>query len=296
MTLEQLRVFVAVAERQHVTQAAKALNLAQSAVSHAVSTLEDGFQIKLFNRIGRGIELTEAGLMFLDEARAVLARAAAARLKLSELGELKRGTLLVHASQTIAGYWLPSRLMAFRTRYPQIEIRLAIGNTREVVRNVHDGIAEIGFVEGVIDDPELASAVVAQDQLILVVSPSHPWAKRSRRQKLRPAELLEADWILREPGSGTRSEFEAALERLGVSPHGLRIALELPSNEAVRAAVESGMGATVISGSVAAPSLEAELLHRVSLDLPERQFQVVRHRERYLSRSAAALLALLGVP
>jgi len=296
MTLEQLRVFVAVAERQHVTQAAKALNLAQSAVSHAVSTLEDGFQIKLFNRIGRGIELTEAGLMFLDEARAVLARAAAARLKLSELGELKRGTLLVHASQTIAGYWLPSRLMAFRTRYPQIEIRLAIGNTREVVRNVHDGIAEIGFVEGVIDDPELASAVVAQDQLILVVSPSHPWAKRSRRQKLRPAELLEADWILREPGSGTRSEFEAALERLGVSPHGLRIALELPSNEAVRAAVESGMGATVISGSVAAPSLEAELLHRVWLDLPERQFQVVRHRERYLSRSAAALLALLGVP
>ena len=295
MTLEQLRVFVAVAERQHVTQAARALNLAQSAVSHVVSTLEDGFQVKLFNRVGRGIELTEAGIMFLGEARAVLARAAAARLKLSELGELKRGTLLVHASQTIASYWLPSRLMAFRTRYPQIEIRLTIGNTQEVVRQVHDGAAEIGFVEGAINDPELASAAVARDQLVLVVSPSHPWVERSRRQKLRSIELLETDWILREPGSGTRSEFETALEHLGVSPHDLRIALELPSNEAVRAAVESGMAATVISASVAAPSLEAELLHRVALDLPERRFHVVHHRERYLSRSAAALLSLLGV-
>lgn len=186
MTVEQLRIFVAVAERQHVTRAAKALNLARSAVSHAVATLEDSFQIRLFNRVGRGIELTEAGRMFLDEARAVLARAAAARLKLSELGELKRGALLVHASQTIAGYWLPSRLMAFRTSYPHIEIRLAIGDTSEVVRGVHDGIAEIGFVEGIIDDPDLVSAVVALDRLVLVVSPSHPWAQGSGRLKLLP--------------------------------------------------------------------------------------------------------------
>lgn len=290
MTLEQLRVFVAVAERQHVTQAAKALNLAQSAVSHAIGALEDSFQIKLFNRVGRGIELTAAGLMFLDEARAVLARAAAARLRLSELGEFRRGTLLIHASQTIAGYWLPSRLMEFRRRHPLIEISLVIGNTAEVVRSIHDGVAEIGFVEGAIDDPELVSRVVAHDQLILVVSPGHPWA---RRTDVRAAELLDADWVLREPGSGTRSEFEAALERLGLAPHELRVALELPSNEAVRAAVESGGGATVISASVAAPSLEAGLLHHVALDLPERGFQVVHHRERYLSRSAEALLGLL---
>ena len=268
MTLEQLRIFVAVAERQHVTQAAKVLNLAQSAVSHAVAALESSFETKLFNRVGRGIELTEAGRVFLDEARAVLARVAAARLKLAEFGELKRGTLLVHASQTIASYWLPSRLMAFRASYPHIEIRLTIGNTSEVVREVHDGTAEIGFVEGVIDDADLVSAVVALDQLVLVVSPSHPWAQRSGRLKLLPVELLEADWILREPGSGTRSEFEAALERLGVPPHDLRVALELPSNEAIRAAVESGVGATVISASVAAPSLEAELLCRVPIDLP----------------------------
>ncbi len=291
MTLEQLRVFVAVAERQHVTQAARALNLAQSAVSHAINTLEDGCQIKLFSRVGRGIELTEAGRMFLDEARAVLARAASARLKLAEMGELKRGTLLLHASQTIASYWLPSRLKTFRGRYPLIGIHLAIGNTGEVARAVRDGLAEIGFIEGGVDDPDLISATVARDQLVLVVSPEHPWAEGKAPDA---AALLAADWVLREPGSGTRSETEAALDALGAAPDRLRVAMELPSNEAMRAAVEADMGAAVMSASVAAPSLEAGLLARVPIALPERAFRVVHHRERTLSRSAEALLALLA--
>ena len=107
MTLEQLRVFVAVAERQHVTRAARALNLVQSAVSAAVAGLEKRHGIKLFHRVGRGVELTEAGTCFLVEARAVLARAAAAETVLDEFGGLQRGSLFVQASQTIASYWLP---------------------------------------------------------------------------------------------------------------------------------------------------------------------------------------------
>src|SRR5215470_10628357 len=104
MTLEQLRVFVAVAERLHVTKAARALNLAQSAASHAIAALEGRYDTKLFNRVGRRIELTEVGQIFLMEARAVLAQAEVAQLALSEYGNLKRGTLSIQASQTIAGY------------------------------------------------------------------------------------------------------------------------------------------------------------------------------------------------
>src|SRR3982074_3537060 len=114
MTLEQLRVFVAVAERQHVTRAAAVLNLAQSAVSAAIAALEARHGAKLFHRVGRGVELTEAGALFLVEARAVLARAEAAELVLSELGNLKRGSLAGHASQTIASYWLPRHLGPLR--------------------------------------------------------------------------------------------------------------------------------------------------------------------------------------
>jgi len=291
MTLEQLRTFVAVAERQHVTQAARALNLAQSAVSHAITALEARHDTKLFDRVGRGIELTEAGRIFLAEARAVLARAEAAELALSELGSLKRGTLSVQASQTIASYWLPRHLVAFRRTYPQIQIRLAIGNTAQVVAAVASGAVELGFVEGAVENEHFASTAVARDQLIVVVGPEHPWVSHAR---LAPGDLTESDWVLREPGSGTRSAFEDALARLGIEPGALRIQLELPSNEAVRAAVEAGLGATAISASVAAPSIEAGLLHQAAFQLPEREFHVLRHRERYRSRAADALLALVG--
>ena len=118
MTLEQLRIFVGVAEREHMTRAAEALNVTQSAASAAIAALEARHDVPLFHRVGRGIELTEAGRMFLDEARAVLGRAASAELALSEFGGLKRGTLRIVASQTIASYWLPARLAEFHRRHP----------------------------------------------------------------------------------------------------------------------------------------------------------------------------------
>jgi len=291
MTLEQLRVFVAVAERQHVTRAAEALRLAQSAASAAIATLEARHGAKLFHRVGHGIELTEAGSLFLVEARAVLARAESAELVLSELGGLKRGTLAVQASKTIASYWLPRHLVAYRRAHPGIVIRLTIGNTAQVAAAVHQGVAELGFVEGVIDDPALLVERVAGDQLVVVVGPEHAWATRDQ---VEPIELVESEWVMREPGSGTRSAFEAALEGLGVAPRDLPIALELPSNEAVRAAVEAGLGATAFSASVAASSLEAGLLHHVGLVLPERAFHVVRHAERHLSQAARALTDLIA--
>jgi DNA-binding transcriptional LysR family regulator len=291
MTLEQLRIFVAVAERQHVTKAAQALNLAQSAASHAISALEARHDTKLFNRVGRRIELTEAGRIFLVEARSVLARADAAELALSELGSMNRGTLSIQASQTIASYWLPRHLAAFRRAYPHMHIRVAIGNTAQVAAAVQDGTAELGFVEGAVENKDFASTPVARDQLIVVVAPAHPWTGRAR---LTPDDLVQGEWVLRESGSGTRSVFESALAELGIKPGALRIELELPSNEAVRAAVEAGLGATAISASVAAPSIESDLLRQVAFRLPEREFHVLRHRERYSSRAADALLALIG--
>jgi DNA-binding transcriptional LysR family regulator len=293
MTLEQLRVFIAVAERQHMTRASAALNLAQSAVSAAIASLEERHGAKLFHRVGRGIELTEAGTLFLPEARAVLARTEAAELVLSELGGLKRGTLAVQVSQTIASYWLPRHLVAFRRAYPGIDIRLGVGNTAQVATAVYEGAADVGFIEAAIDNPMLMTQQVARDQLVIVAGIEHPWSGIDRLERGR---LLEVEWVLREPGSGTRSVFETALQALSISPLELRIALELPSNEAVRAAVEAGLGATAISASVAAPSLEAGLLQQVQFDLPERAFHVVRHVERHRSSAVSALMTLVTAP
>jgi DNA-binding transcriptional LysR family regulator len=292
MTLEQLRIFVAVAERQHITAAAKALNLAQSAASAAIASLEARHGTKLFHRVGRHIELTEPGHAFLIEARAVLARAAAAERMLAEFGGLQRGSLSIFASQTISGYWLPRRLADYRRAHPGIELHLAVGNTAQVAAAVLEGTAELGFVEGAVSNPALLGEIVARDQLVLVVAPDHPWAHRPHADL---AELADTEWVLREPGSGTRSVFEAALAQAGITTL-LRVALELPSNEAVRAAVEAGAGATVISASVVAPSLEAGLLHRIHLDLPARAFVVLRHRDRHCSRAATALLEAMRRP
>lgn len=294
MTFDQLRIFVAVAERQHVTRAAEALHMAQSAVSAAVAALEARYGVRLFERVGRGIELTEAGQIFLEEARAVLVRAEAAELALTELGGLARGTLSIMASQTISSYWLPRRLVDFRRAHPGVALRLSIGNTAQVAAAVKDGSVELGFVEGAVEDPLLRSEDVASDQLVVVVAAEHPWAEAA--PTTAAGLVAEGDWVLREPGSGTRSVFEEALRAAGADLARLRVALELPSNEAVRAAVEAGLGATATSASVAAPGIEAGLLHQVPFVLPQRAFSLLRHVERRGSRAALALREQLALP
>lgn len=290
MTLEQLRIFVAVAERQHVTRAAHALNLAQSAASHAIASLEARYEAELFDRIGRRIELTEAGRMLLSEARTILAQIERTEAALREFGGLERGALAVQASQTIASYWLPRRLVDFRRAYPRIDIRLTIGNTVQVAEAIETGAAELGFVEGAVEKAHLVSAPVARDQLVLLVGPEHPW---TRADAVGPADLLESEWVLREIGSGTRAVFEQALTKLGLTPDRLRIAMELPSNEAVRAAVEAGLGATALSASVAAPSIESGLLRHIRFALPQREFYVLKRGGRRPSRIADAFLAAI---
>lgn len=294
MTFEQLRIFVAVAEAEHMTRAAQALNLTQPAASAAIAALEGRYGAPLFHRVGRRIELTELGRLFLGEARAVLKRAAEAELALDDTLGLKRGALALHASQTIANYWLPPLLHRFRSRHPAIALNLAIGNTAQVAAAVRDGSADLGFVEGKVADEALQQVRIAGDELVLVVGAGHPWAKRAT---VAPRALVETPWVLREPGSGTRSEFAAALRRFGIDPDRLEVRLELPSNEAVRLAVEAGAGATVISRLVVEGALQRGALHRIPLDLPARPFFILRHRERFETRAAQAFLALaLGEP
>jgi DNA-binding transcriptional LysR family regulator len=285
MALEQLRIFVAVAEREHVTRAAEVLNVTQSAASGAIATLEGRYGVKLFHRVGRRIELTNAGQLFLDEARGVLARAASAELALTEIAGLRRGTLRLVASQTIAGYWLPERLAAFHRRYPDIELAVGIDNTLGAARCVERGEAELGFVEGSIDDAALAHWPVDSDRMLLVGP--------------KPVEmvtndwLLDALWIMREAGSGTRATFEEAVRARGIDPRRLNIVLTLPSNESVLAAVRAGAGYAVLSQLVVGPMIEAGALFALPFDLPARSFFALRQKERYRSRAADALLEVL---
>ena len=146
--------------------------------------------------MSRRIGMTEQATLFLVEARAVLARADAAELVLSEMGGLKRGTLSIYASQTIASYWLHRYLVAFRRAHPGIEIRLTAGNTTQVAAAIHSGLAELGLIEGVVEDPVFKILEVARDQLVVVVGPEHPWVLQP---DITPRQLVVSEWVLREP-------------------------------------------------------------------------------------------------
>jgi DNA-binding transcriptional LysR family regulator len=280
MTLEQLSVFIAVAEREHLTRGANAVGLSPSAASAAIKSLEAYYDVRLFDRVGRRIELTREGRVLLVEARLTLAQVRNTESVLSELGSLRTGILDVQASQTVANYWLPPRLLAFQRQYPGVTINFEVGNTSAVAAAVVDGQAELGLIEGSIDEPVLASTPVVRDRLVVVATAG------------TRTELSDLSWIMRERGSGTRAVFEAGVRAAGYDPAELQVALVLPTNEAVLSAVRSGSCAAALSEMVVAPFVRSGELRVLDIDLPPRQFSILRHRERRLSAAAARFEAL----
>ena len=291
MTLDQLRIFVEVADHGHVTRAARALGMSQSAASAAIATLEAGYQIKLFDRIGRGIQLTEAGRIFLREARPLLDRASITRSVLQELAGCAVGPVAIAASQTIATYWLPRRLATFHAANPGVRLNVIIRNTHEVEIAVAEGEVNLGLVEGPTQHPALIRQQIDHDHMVLVVANGRPPLPVTASGRL---DLRAINWVIREPGSGTRRGVADLAAREGLTLDDLKIFLVLPGNEAVREAVEAGAGATVISRHVVASAIAAGTLAEIPIELPQREYALVRHRDRYAAAAQEALVAHLA--
>jgi DNA-binding transcriptional LysR family regulator len=290
MTLEQLRVFVEVADRLHMTQAAAALNLTQSTASAAIHALETRLDTALFDRIGKRLELTEAGRVLLPEAKAILSKVLGAEQALAELRGLLRGRLRLWASQTIGGYWLPPYLYRFHDAHPGVTIELQIANSLQVSRAVLSGDADLGFVDGEIDEPVLVQVSVAVDQLVVVVAKSHELAMR---KTVEFDDLRGASWVLHEKGAGTRQVFEKALRQSGVDPAELNVVMELPSNETVRSLVEAGAGVTVLPRVVVEDKLSAGTLVELPFRRVDRRYVAIRHGDRHRGRAESVLLDMM---
>jgi DNA-binding transcriptional LysR family regulator len=201
------------------------------------------------------------------------------------------GKLVIAVSQTIANYWLPSRLQAFQAAHPGIDVEVRIANTERVAADVFEIQADIGFIEGDIDNGALSVRRIDGDALVIVVGQKHPFA----RQRRLPADwMTKTPWILREPGSGTRRMFELTLKKRGLRLADLAVQLELASNEAIETAIESGLCAAAISDLVVAKSLVAKTLVRLEGELAKRSFYILRHKERHVSKAEAALLTSIG--
>jgi DNA-binding transcriptional LysR family regulator len=292
MTLEQLRIFVAVAHVEHFTRASQRLRLSQSAVSAAIAALEVEHGVLLFDRKRRQVELTAAGSVFLEDAEAVLAKVNAAVRRLHDLSELRMGHLAIAASQTVANYWLPRFLSSYRERYPGISIDLWDGNSTQVESRVLRGQAEFGIVEQRPRDTSLVTEVLAPDKLVAVVGRQHHWFNR---KEVGWSELNQTAWIMREEGSGTRSLFESALIEHGIEPDSLDVKLVLKTGEAVRSAVTAGTAAAVVSTLVAAEAFKANALRALELISIGRHFVLLKPPGGNLTNAATAMIDHLRV-
>jgi DNA-binding transcriptional LysR family regulator len=247
--LRLLRVFLAVAHRQNITQAAVDLALTQPAVSRSVRELERQTRATLLERTASGVRLTEAGRALLTHARVIFAEARAAEEDLQALAGLAQGTLRVGGSPTIATYLLPPLLHAFQAHYPGVEMRLTSAPSRLIARLLAEREIDVALVETPVEDPRLRSAVWVEDELVVIAAPSHPLASRAT---VPPSALVHELLVTREPGSGTYNTVMGALRTHGVVP---QRRLEVDTAEAIIQLVAAGLGFAIVSRYAAADAL-----------------------------------------
>ncbi len=245
-TLENFRLvaFRAVAEQLSFRKAAEELYLTQPAVSLQIKALEEDLGVQLFDRTGTHIKLTAAGRILLDSADQVKSLFIQTEREIAALSGEHAGELALGASTTIAQYVLPRLLGEFSRQHPRVHLTLISGNTEHIVEAVAKQKIALGLIEGPARSRDVKTESFLKDELVLIVSAAHEWAERN---SVTASELTEASLLMRERGSGTRDVLETALERQGVKRSSLRVLMELDSTEAIKSAVEAGLGIGFVS-------------------------------------------------
>lgn len=303
MKIDQLRIFLAVAEHLHFTKAADSLYLTQPAVSAAVQSLEEQYGVKLFHRIGRQVKLTDAGELLQVEAQKILELVELTAQNLRELNNLQRGELKIGSSLTVGNYWLPSKISQFKQQYPGIDINCTLANAEEIFSGIVNGSFDLGLVTGEVSPSlgqSLVAEVIAQDLVTIVVGQAHAWFQRDR---ITLADLTTTPWIMRESGSGSRHMFEQTLQGWGIDPGQLAISLILTTSEMIKAVVEGGIGAAALPRSTVRLELRSGALKALpvvdQLEQPQRVYQMtqpvilVRHKRRFRTRISREFEAIL---
>lgn len=274
LNLRQLEVFVATARGGSTRAAAERVARSQSAASTTLAELETSLGVALFDRVGRRLVINENG-------RALLPRAASMLDQAAEVQHLFSGEhltpLQVAASLTIGECILPGLVGEWKTRHPKSPVRMAIANTSDVIDAVVGFDVDIGFIEGPQTHPDLIVTPWLKDEMVVVAAPGHPLAGRVATRK----SLRDAEWALRERGSGTRAEADRWLvEQLGR----LNVAFELGSPEAIRRLVAAGPALGLLSRHAVAPALAAGSLVEIRTRLPAalRRLAIVQHRDKRL--------------
>ena len=276
-TLKQLQVFLAVASHENVSLAADELAMSQSAASTSLKGLEHRFGLRLFDRIGKRLQLNDQGNTLRSKAAALIAGATELEnslLDASDIGELKVGATL-----TIGNYLAIGIMAAFMKEHPTAKVNLNVQNTASIAAKVRNFELDIGLIEGELQEADLDVSYWREDELALFCAPDHPLATKN---EIQDEDLLSADWIIREKGSGTRQAFDRAMT--GILSN-LKLRLELQHTEGIKRAVEAGLGIGCLSKITLAEAFKRGSL--VPLACPHRnwtrQFYFILRRQKFLS-------------
>ncbi|KYC28954.1 Uncharacterized HTH-type transcriptional regulator YeiE [Sterolibacterium denitrificans] len=284
-SLRQIEVFVAVARLGSVSAAADAIALSQSAVSMALSEFERQFDCRLFERIGKSLRINPLGEQLLPKAVELLDRAAEVEALLE--GRTGLGSLRIGATLTIGNYLATLIIADFLQRHPEARVQLTVHNTATIVEQVAQYELDLGLIEGACRHPSLVTQPWVEDELVVFAAPDHPLAGQG---VVTLERLMQERWILREQGSGTREVLEQALRRHHLEPS---IRLELEHTEAIKRAVESGLGISCISRLALKEAFRRGSL--VAMETPQldlrRRFQFLWHRDKYQTTVLREFLA-----
>src|SRR5215213_3835413 len=288
-TIQALAIFAEVARHGTMTAAAEAAGISQPAISAQVKALERYYGTRLLKRDGRGSTPTAAGRLVADYAVRVLALVDELGRGVTDLEGLETGELIIGASSTVGEQLLPTYLGRFHTAHPQVRLSVRIGNSAEIIERVAARELDFAIVGQEPGDPELLAEPVLEDQIVAFVAPGDPLL---REASITPLALCGHQFVMREAGSATRALAESCLREMSCGPGHV---IELGSNEAVKRAVEAGLGIGLLSTH----TIEAERLARLLVDLPiagwtcGRSFWLIRRRDRALTRAEEGFLALM---
>lgn len=289
MSDRRLQVFHTVARLLSFTKAAEELHMTQPAVTFQVRQLEEQFNTRLFDRTHNRINLTDAGARVYGFAEKIFLLYNEMDNAVRELTGDISGVLVLGASTTIAEYMLPVLLGDFKAKHPEVTIRLKVANTDGIVAQVENNEIDLGVVEAPVNNKNLIVEGCRTDHLVLIVPPGHELANE---QNVSIERIIEYPFICREEGSGTREVMIESMQSAGFNPADLNIAMELGSLEAIKGAVESGMGISILSRATLLKELKLGTLVAIDTDPPiNRPFSFVHQKQKFKARVMDELLS-----
>ena len=281
MNLNQLKIFYLAAKKKNLSLAAEELFITQPAVTKGIQRLQEFYDMKFVDHIGKQLVLTDAGEVLYEIAEKIFELESKAEESIRDFQQRKRGRIRILSSESFGDYYLPRIIIPFSKAYPLVRIRMNILPTEQVIEHTATLNNDLGFISYPVEHKKLLVKEILEDELVIITPPNHPLA---RHEGLSPRHLEDQILIMHETGSAPRKAFENYIRKNNLEAE---VHLELSSNRAIKRAVEDGLGIALISRKVANEEIVNKRLIAIPLSDPSmtRRFYMVHHKDKYLSES-----------